>query len=162
MSGKALAVALIAVIVVAFVGGFLGGRTGVRLALPGRPIAPAAQHHVEIIMDQNHSCRQVDIGTLAPDKFPWLLRANHDTITWDYGVDPNGNQVTVVVTFPQNSNRHVGTPFVDGRGNPKFTFTNGEDSRPPVGPRDGYLFDSVTVGGIPCNNPQDPGVIIDN
>lgn len=155
MSGKSLAVTLILAIVVAFGVGFLVGRAGQQG--PEKPLPPK-QLKVKIKLKQGSTCQQVDSGSGNPDKVPQLRRV--DTIIWEEGIAPEG-PTQLVVTFPQTSNGHVGTPFVDANGNPKFTFTNGEVGRVGSGvPYDTYLFLSATVGGAACANPQDPGVIV--
>jgi hypothetical protein len=162
MSGKSLAVTLILAIVVAFGVGFLVGRSaqqGPARGLPPTPSAPK-QRKVKIILKPGSICQQVDSGAGNPDKVPQLRRASGDTIIWEEGIAPGG-PTHLVVTFPPTSNGHIGTPFVDANGNPKFTFTNGEVGQVGSGvPYDTYLFLSATVGGTACANPQDPGVIV--
>jgi hypothetical protein len=114
-------------------------------------------------MKADHSCAQLFSQGGGFAKIPPLDRVG-DSITWLKGIDANGRDTTVGVTFPPTSNGHIGTPFVDGNGNPKYSFGTGENSGGPSknAPNDAYLYVKETVGGIDCTNPSDPGVIIVN
>jgi hypothetical protein len=112
-------------------------------------------------MKADNSCAQLNSqGGFA--KVPPLSVKNRDNLTWLKGIDAKGNDAPLVVTFPPMSNTHLGTPFVDANG-PKFIFHNGDNSGPPANNAeyDTYLYQRVTVGGVSCTNPQDPGVIIE-
>jgi hypothetical protein len=163
MKGSAL-VGLLIVAVVAFAAGwYLHQQPGpVSTAGGGQhPTATPTVAKVVIAMKSDNSCAQLNSqGGFA--KVPPLSVTGGDSITWVKGIDAKGNEAPLVVTFPPMSNTHVGTPFVDGSGNPKLEFHNGDNSGPaPKGtPYDTYLYLSATVGGVACTNPQDPGVII--
>ena len=166
MKGPAL-VGLLVVAVVAFaLGWFLHQSPGlVPTGAGGGPPKGATTFSVVDVIDANNSCKQLYAqsgGGFA--KLPQLARKSGDSITWVKGIAPGGASASLVVTFPQTSNGHVGTPFVDSSGNPKFVFKDGDNSGPAASgaPNDVYLYQSLTIGGTPCSNPQDPGVIIDN
>ena len=121
----------------------------------------AIQKKVVVLINRDRACSQIYSGSGGFAKLPQLSEMSGDSVQWVKGVDKDGHDAQVVVTFPQTSNGHVGSPFKAG-GNPKFVFTNGDDSGPPNGgPYDVYLYESLTVGGVVCTNPQDPGVIIE-
>jgi hypothetical protein len=162
MKGSALVV-LVVVAVVAFAAGwFLHQPPGpVPTMGGGHPTGTPTVAKVVIAMKSDNSCAQLNSqGGFA--KIPPLSIGNGDSITWLKGIDAKGNEAPLVVTFPPMSNTHVGTPFVDGSGQPKFEFHNGDNSgpTPKTTPYDAYLYLSATVGGVACTNPQDPGVII--
>ncbi len=162
MKGTALVATLIVVAAVGFAAGwFFHQPKGPEPTADGGHPKQATTTKVVIAMKQDHSCQQLNsAGGFA--KIPPLDRVG-DTITWLKGIDPNGKDTTVAVTFQQMSNGHIGTPFVDANG-PKYTFGTGDNSGPPSNgaPNDAYLYDKETVGGIDCTNPKDPGVIIVN
>ena len=166
MKGTALVGTLIVVAAVGFAAGWYlhqpqgPGPGQVPTAGGGHP-KQAATVKVVIAMKQDGSCQQLNSqGGFA--KIPPLDRVG-DSITWLKGIDANGKDTTVEVTFPPLSNGHIGTPFTDANG-PKFTFKTGDNSGGPSAgaPNDAYLYDKETVGGIDCTNPKDPGVIIVN
>jgi hypothetical protein len=159
MKGTAL-VGTLAVAVVAFGVGWFLHQPGVVQTVDGHP-KPATTFKVVDAIDANNSCKQLNAqGGFA--KLPQL--GPGDSVTWLKGIAPGGGSASLVVTFPPTSNGHVGTPFVDSTtGRPKFEFHEGDNSGPPGSgvPNDVYLYQSLTIGGTPCTNPQDPGVIID-
>ncbi|HEY4931076.1 MAG TPA: hypothetical protein VII23_05855 [Terriglobales bacterium] len=165
MSGKLTAVLLIVVAAVAFGAGFYlrrpsAGNAGLG---KGNPPPPAPkQTKVKIIMKQDLSCQQIDSGSGNADKVPMLNKTVGDTIIWEKGIAPGG-PTTLSVTFPQTSNGHPGTPFIDPNTHqPVYTLNDGDIGHiDPNAVCDTYLFQSAKVGANSCTNPQDPGVIID-
>jgi hypothetical protein len=162
MKGTAL-VALVVVAVIAFAAGWFlhpaPTPSPVQTVGGGQP-KQATTFKVVDTIDSNNSCKQLNAqGGFA--KLPQL--GSGDSITWVKGIAPGGGSAPLVVRFPPTSNGHVGTPFVDSSGNPKFEFHDGDNSGPPASgaPYDVYLYQSMTIGGTACTNPQDPGVIID-
>ena len=164
MKGTALVGTLILAAVVGFAAGWYlhqpqgPGLGQVPTAGGGQP-KQAATVKVVIAMKGDNSCAQLNSqGGFA--KLPPLSISNGDSMTWVKGIDAQGHDAPLVVTFPPMSNTHIGTPFVDGGGAPKFIFHDGDNSGPPVNnaPQDAYLYLSMTVGGVACTNPQDPGV----
>ena len=163
MKGSALVGSLIVVAAVGFAAGwYLHQPTGPVQIAGGVPKTAITFKVVDVI-DSNNSCKQLDSASGGFAKLPLLRRGSGDSITWIKGIAPGGGSAPLVVTFPQTSNGHVGTPFVDSHGNPKFVFKDGENSGPPASgaPKDVYLYESLTIGGTACTNPQDPGVIVD-
>jgi hypothetical protein len=166
MKGSAL-VGLLVVAVVAFAAGWFLHQAPNPVPTPttggGGGHLQATTVKVVVAMKADHSCSQLFSQGGGFAKVPSLDRAG-DSITWVKGIDPNGKDTTIQVTFAQLSNGHVGTPFVDANGSPKYTFGTGDNSGGPASsaPNDAYLYDKETVGGIDCTNPKDPGVIIVN
>ncbi len=157
MKGTVLVGTLIVAAAVGFAAGwYLHQPKSPELVAAAQP-KKATTVKVVITMKADNSCAQLNSqGGFA--KVPPLSRSNGDSITWLKGIDAKGHDAPLVVTFPQMSNTHTGSPF-----DPKFIFHGGDNSGPPAknAPDDAYLYLSVTVGGVPCTNPQDPGVIID-
>jgi hypothetical protein len=165
MKGTALVATLIVVAAVGFAAGwFFHQPRGqqVPTAGGGRPTTAITWKVVDVI-DSNNSCKQLDSASGGFAKLPLLRKGYGDSVTWIKGIAPGGGSAPLVVTFPQTSNGHVGTPFVDSNGNPKFVFKDGDNSGPmgSGAPKDVYLYESLTIGGTACSNPQDPGVIVD-
>ena len=167
MKGSALVGTLIVVAAVGFAAGWY-------LHQPPNPVQTGAgggglpkQATIFKVVDvidlkSNNTCKQLNSqGGFA--KLPQLGIQAGDSVTWVNGAVQGDGSAPLVVTFPKTSNGHIGTPFVDGSGNPKFVFKDGENSGPPTpgAPSDVYLYESMTIGGTACTNPQDPGVIID-
>jgi hypothetical protein len=158
MRGKALVGAVIVAVVAFGVGWFLH-----QPSVPGKLMGghvPTTYKVVDVI-DANNSCKQLNSASGGFAKLPQLWPG--DSITWVKGIAPGGGSAPLVITFPTTSNGHVGTPFVDSSGNPKYVFNDGDNSGPvpPGVPSDVYLYQSMTIGGVACTNPQDPGVIVD-
>ena len=160
MTGKRLAFSLAAVAVVFFGAGLAVFKLFQHFRVPG---IQATHQHVTVHMAGDRSCSQKDSGSGAFAKAPVLVQSHNDTIVWDGGKDNGGNSAPLIVTFPQWSNGHVGTPFCyPGTTNPKYTFTipPDHDSGVACGPPDAYLYQREAVGGTDCTNPTDPGVIV--
>jgi hypothetical protein len=164
MKGTALVATLIVVAVVGFAAGWYlhqpkGSEQSEQMA--GAHPKTAITWKVVDVMNSDHTCKQLDSASGGFAKLPQL--GTGDSVTWVKGIAPGGGSAPLVVTFPQTSNGHVGSPFVDSNGNPKFVFKDGENSGPPASgaPYDVYLYESLTIGGTACTNPQDPGVIVD-
>jgi hypothetical protein len=161
MKGPALVGTLVLVAAVGFgAGWYLHQQKGPEYTADEHPRA-ATTTRVVIAMKADNSCAQLNSsGGFA--KIPPLSVKNGDSMTWLKGIDAQGHEAPLVVTFPPMSNTHIGSPFVDGSGAAKFIFHNGDNSGPPANnaPYDAYLYLSATVGGIACTNPQDPGVVI--
>jgi hypothetical protein len=110
----------------------------------------------------NNVCRQTVSG--VPTPMIGLLAASGaqpgTNVTWHGPVA--GPAGIVDVQFPQGSPPGSGTPFVDPlNGQRKFDFGDGVNTGPPNIPMSGtfpFPFESVTVGGKPCSNPQSMGV----
>jgi hypothetical protein len=162
MKGPALVATLIVVAAVGFAAGWYLHQPPVQTGGGEHPTT-ATTAKVVIAMKGDNSCAQLYSQGGGFAKIPPLSSSNGDSITWVKGIDANGHDAPLVVTFPPMSNTHIGTPFVDGGGGPKYIFNGGDNSGAPSknAPYDAYLYLSVTVGGVPCTNPQDPGVIID-
>jgi|SRR5271165_2343237 len=167
MKGTALVGALIVVAAVGFAAGWFfhqpkGSEQSEQMA--GAHPKTAITWKVVDVMNSDHTCKQLDSASGGFAKLPQLRRGPGDSVTWVKGIAPGGGSAPLVVTFPQTSNGHIGTPFVDSHGNPKFTFADGDNSGAPASgaPNDVYLYESLTIGGTPCSNPQDPGVHVDN
>jgi len=160
MKGTALVGTLVVAVVAFGVGWFLHQPPSLVQVADGHPKPAATTFKVVDIMDVHNSCKQLN-STGGFAKLPQLGAG--DSITWIKGIAPGGGSAPLVVTFPQTSNGHIGTPFVDGSGNPKFVFHDGDNSGSPGSsvPNDVYLYESLTIGGTACTNPQDPGVIIE-
>jgi len=159
MKSTALVGTLVVAVVAFAAGWFLHQPPSLVQTADGHP-KPATTFKVVDAMESNNSCKQLNSqGGFA--KLPQL--GPGDSVTWVKGIAPGGGSAPLVVTFPPTSNGHVGTPFVDSSGNPKFMFHDGDNSGPPASgaPNDVYLYQSMTIGGTACTNPQDPGVIID-
>lgn len=163
MKGTALVVTLIVVAAVGFASGWYFHQGRVQTGSGMRPTTAITWKVVDVI-DSNNSCKQLDSGSGGFAKLPELRRGFGDSVTWVKGIAPGGGSAPLVVTFPQTSNGHIGTPFVDSNGNPKFVFKDGDNSGAPArgAPNDVYLYESLTIGGTACTNPQDPGVHVDN
>jgi hypothetical protein len=161
MKGSAL-VGLLVVAVVAFAAGWYLHQSPppVQTVGGGHPKAATIWKVVDTI-DGNNSCQQLNSAGGGFAKLPQLYPG--DSITWVKGIAPGGGSAALVITFPQKSNGHIGTPFVYPNGQPNFVFHDGDNSGPPGPgvPADVYLYESMTIGGTACTNPQDPGVIID-
>jgi hypothetical protein len=164
MKGTALVGTLIVVAAVGFAAGWILHQPQGPVQIANGPAKAAITWKVVDVMNSDHACKQLDSASGGFAKLPQLRKDAGDSVTWVKGIAPGGGSAPLVVTFPQTSNGHVGTPFVDSHGNPKFTFTDGDNSGPTASgaPNDVYLYESLTIGGTPCSNPQDPGVIIAN
>lgn len=163
MKGTSLVGALIVVAAVGFAAGwYLHEPKGPEPTKDGRPKAAITWKVVDV-MNSDHTCKQLDSASGGFAKLPLLRMGSGDSVTWVKGIGPGGGSAPLLVTFPQTSNGHIGTPFVDSNGNPKFVFKDGENSGPLASgaPKDVYLYESLTIGGTACSNPQDPGVIVD-
>jgi hypothetical protein len=119
-----------------------------------------------IVMDAKHACTQHTGKVDGPEEpFPTLkeatLPSGSGTITWS---GPNASPTgRVVAEFPQGTESDPGTPFeFAGSGTRRTTFGQGDNSGPPeVGASKDYPYFSLTIGGVPCTNPQTMGVHID-
>ncbi len=143
------------------IGSGIGYLVGTKSSGPTNALAPATVAF--IVMDGNHACIQHTGKPEGPeDPFPDLkmaaLPSGSGTITWS---GPNASPTgRVVVEFPQGTESDPGTPFeFAGSGTRRTTFGQGDNSGPPkVGASKKFPYSSLTIGGVPCSNPQSMGV----
>ena len=133
----------------------------------GAKLFKIPKHKHIVITIQNNQCSQKAEG--IRDSYTFLRKQaflfSGDSVEWNV-IDLDHHATDFVITFPQQTNGHVGTPFVDAMGNPKFTFTsqpndNQSGGSPSTTTPDDYPYYSVSAGGVACSNPSDPGVHVD-
>ena len=117
-----------------------------------------------ISIDQSQSCTQD--ANFKPNPTPCLRVPTSATCTgssilW-LGRDAIGNRTSLEIDFASGG-LGVGTPFTfTGTATPKTHFVDDEDSGPPHQNFDkNFLFDKVTVGGVPCLKLNGGGVHVD-
>ena len=132
----------------------------------GAKLLKFSQHKHVVITIQNNKCSQK--ADEVRDSYTFLRRRaflfTGDSVEWAVR-DLDHGATDFVITFPpQTPDGHAGSPFVDQNKQTKLTFTNADNqsgSSPSGTNPDDYPYSSVSAGGVPCSNPSDPGVHVD-